>query len=104
VTLRRKDVSWRDSIGGLDVFSLGVLSVALLVSRVAIIVSLVFVVLFDRRDDVLFLLDLFLLDLIEIDEWFVDVLAESLVDIGSDGADYWTVDDRGKRVVLWFGR
>jgi hypothetical protein len=73
------------------------------VSRVAIIVSLVFVILFDRRDNVLFLLDLFLLDLMEIDEWFVDILAESLVDVGSDSADYWTVNNRGKRVVLWFG-
>jgi hypothetical protein len=58
------------------------------VSRVAIILSLIFVTLFDRRDDVLFLLDL-----VEIDEWFVNVLAESLIDVGSDSSDYWTIDN-----------
>jgi hypothetical protein len=56
-------------------------------------VPLVFVALLDRRDNILFLLDLFLLDLMEIDEWFIDVLAESLVDIGLDSLDYWTVDN-----------
>jgi hypothetical protein len=57
-------------------------------SRVAIILSLIFVALFNRRDNILFLLDL-----VEIDEWFVNVLAKSLVDIGLDSSDYWTVDN-----------
>jgi hypothetical protein len=68
VTLRCQDKSWWDSVDGLYVSFLGVLRVAIIVFLV-LITLFVLVALFDRSDDVLFLLggSLFLLDLMEID-------------------------------------